>query len=214
MVMGTPRQTTDFSHRLLTNAHGQPKPIRANAITWLRHAAEWDGVLRYDRFAMQTMAAAPPQWEIGRNDFEPREWTARDDVLAANELQIRGITVGVDTMQTAIETVAQDHPFHPVCDYLGALEWDRRSRLGGLIATYFGAEPSIYTQAVGERFMVSAVARIHAPGCKVDHVPVIEGLQGIGKSRATPSRAVAWFRRGLRPVGEWLPLSLRLRRPA
>ena len=193
MDMNAPKQTADFSHLLITNAHGQPKSLLANAITWFRRAPEYDGVLRYDSFAMRTMAAAPPPWEAGRNDFEPREWTPRDDVLAANDLQLRGLSVGVDTVQTAIETVAQDHPYHPVRDYFDGIGWDRQPRLGSLLASHFGAEPSAYTQAVGEKFMVSAVARIQAPGCKADHVPVIEGLQGIGKSRAIRTISEPWF---------------------
>jgi predicted P-loop ATPase len=46
---------------------------------------------------------------------------------------------------------------------------------------------------VGRAFFVSAVARIMKPGCKVDTMVVLEGPQGIGKSRLIQALfGVAW----------------------
>ena len=51
-----------------------------------------------------------------------------------------------------------------------------------------------YHASVGAKFLVGAVRRVRQPGCKFDHMLVLEGDQGIGKSRAC--RALfgdAWF---------------------
>ena len=48
----------------------------------------------------------------------------------------------------------------------------------------FGAEDTAYTQAVCALMMKAHVQRIRVPGSKVDHMVVLEGPQGIGKSRA------------------------------
>ena len=62
-------------------------------------------------------------------------------------------------------------------------------------STYFHAEDSPYIRAIGPRYLISAVARIYRPGCKVDHMLVLEGPQGKQKSEALRTLAVndAWF---------------------
>ena len=51
-------------------------------------------------------------------------------------------------------------------------------------------------------FLVSAVARIMDPGCKVDHVPILERQQGIGKSTSLLIlTGEAWFSDSLPDVG-------------
>jgi predicted P-loop ATPase len=81
------------------------------------------------------------------------------------------------------------HPFHPVRDYFEALKWDETPQIDRWLVTYLHADDTEYTPAVGPRFLVSAVARIYQPGCKVDHMLVLEGRQGKQKSEAL--RAVA-----------------------
>jgi len=45
-----------------------------------------------------------------------------------------------------------------------------------------GEHPNIFAMAVGEKFLISAIARVMEPGCKVDTLLVLEGQQGIFKS--------------------------------
>jgi predicted P-loop ATPase len=93
----------------------------------------------------------------------------------------------------AVQTVARENCVHPVRQYLQALNWDRTPRLDTWLARYLGVEDSLYAQAVGSRFLISAVARVEQPGCKVDQVLILEGPQGILKSSALQVLADPWF---------------------
>jgi predicted P-loop ATPase len=89
--------------------------------------------------------------------------------------------------------VAKEYKFHPVEDYLDGLKWDERARLATWLSVYLGARHGRYTEAVGPASLIAAVARIKRPGCKHDHMPIIEGPQGIFKSAAVKVLGAPWF---------------------
>ena len=49
--------------------------------------------------------------------------------------------------------------------------------------------------------MISAVARIFEPGCKVDTVPVVESPQGLKKSTALKALFDPWFTDDIEQLG-------------
>lgn len=93
-----------------------------------------------------------------------------------------------------ITLVAATRVFNPLVEYLDSIKWDGTPRLKTWLQTYMNATPGAdapdgptdeeYLQAVGMRWAISAVARAKDPGCKVDTVLILEGLQGAGKSSA------------------------------
>jgi predicted P-loop ATPase len=166
--------------RLLCDRKGSPKSLLANAILALRGAPEWQDVVALNELTTATDATRPPPWELARGHCEPRPWTPYDDVMATEWLQHEGISCGLELVQQAIEAVAYERKFHPVREYLRGVEWDGVPRIEGLASAYLGAAESAYTRNVSACFLKSAVARVMDPGCKVDHVPIIEGDQGAG----------------------------------
>ena len=79
---------------------------------------------------------------------------------------------------------AAERRFHPVRTYLSNLTWDGTQRISTLFPVYFGSASTDYATAISTMFMVSMVARIFEPGCKADHMVVLEGFQGTLKSTA------------------------------
>lgn len=174
---------------------GPIQKVIANALRALRAHKAWEGVLRYDAMALRVEIAAPPPWEKAvQNEWLARPWNDHDDSLCTEWLQSEaGVLVGTPIAAQAVQTVAKEHTFHPVRAYLSRLRWDGTPRLVTWLADYMGADPSEYASVVGTRWMVSAIARVMQPGCKVDCMPVFEGIQGQGKSTVLRRLAEPWF---------------------
>jgi predicted P-loop ATPase len=62
-----------------------------------------------------------------------------------------------------------------------------------LIIDYLGAENNSYTKAVTRKTLCAAVARIYDPGIKFDHILVLSGPQGLGKSTFFNRLGGKWF---------------------
>jgi predicted P-loop ATPase len=177
---------------LLLNLNGTVKPVLANAITALRGAPEWAGVLAYNEFAHFTVLQKAAPWM--KPDAEvPADWTPNHDTLTTEWLHHQGIFISTDVAGQAVEAVARERPFHPVRSYLKDLTWDGTHRLQAWLPNYLGVEPSPYAAAVGSRWLISAVARVFEPGCKADCCLILEGEQGIRKSTALRVLAQPWF---------------------
>ncbi len=148
-----------WRQHLIMNERGSPRAVLANAITALRSAPEWDGVLGFNEFSMSTIALNRPLWSNGTPGIE---WRDHEDRLAADWLQHQGVYVSVDIAGLAVQTVARDRTFHPVRQKLDSLKWDG-IRLGDWLCLYLGADTSDYTCAVGARWLISAVVGYISP---------------------------------------------------
>ena len=176
---------------------GRILPVLANAASAFRHAPEWGGVLAFNEFGFGVVALKRTPWGI----VPKGEWTDHEDRLATEWLQRQGILVSVEIAGQAVQTVARDHPFHPVKTYLKGLRWDGVERLNGWLSAYLGAEDTEYSRAVGTRWLISGVARIFRPGAKADCCLILEGPQGIRKSTALRTLAGEFFTDELADLG-------------
>ena len=196
------RELKGWRAKLLLSVYKLPKPLLANALIALRDAPEWHGVLGFNDFSLAIMTLRPPPWlKHEDNTWTPRRWTDHDDALATDWLQKEGIGVPVTIVAAAVETVAKDASFHPVRDYLGALVWDGAKRVEKFAARYLGAEETAYHGEISKCTFIAAVARVMQPGCKSDHVPILEGEQDAGKSTAIERLFAPWYTDDLAELG-------------
>ena len=76
----------------------------------------------------------------------------------------------------------EENKFHSLRAQLDILKWDGTSQLDTWLMTYCGVEDTPLHREWGRLWLTAAVRRVYDPGCKFDHVPVLEGPEGEGKS--------------------------------
>jgi putative DNA primase/helicase len=162
---------------------GEVKGTLANVAAALEGAPELAGIVAFDSFTRRVLLVRRPPW--GARLFSRRPWRDADDAELMNWLQQNGVPVVASvTVADAVRMVAERHQFDALEDFLRSLTWDGSPRLDEWLSRYLGAEPSGLAAAMGRAWLISAIARGLQPGCQADHVLVLEGPQGAGKSTA------------------------------
>lgn len=171
---------------------GKPLPIVANALRALRQDPAVMDLLAFD----EMLRAAVLMHPIGEpmEAFEQRPLVDADVTEFTEWMQQAGLKrISRGVVGDAVEVRAREQAFHPIRDYLDALEWDGQRRLNVWLTTRLGVELTPYSQEIGAMFLIAMVARIFEPGCKADYMLVLEGPQGQLKSTACEVLAEKWF---------------------
>jgi predicted P-loop ATPase len=184
-----PKDGAAWLSQCIMGETGKPLPVLANVLTGLR--AVLPLTFAYDEMLRAPMVMRPLKSESG---FKPRPLRDVDDGIVQEKLQHLGLKrISKDVTHQAVDVRAHERPFHPVRDYLDGVTWDGKPRLAEFLPVYFGAETTNYSKTIGAMFMVSMVARIIDPGCKADHMLVLEGPQGTLKSTSCGVLGGPWF---------------------
>ncbi len=167
--------------RLDLNRDGEPKLVLHNVVVVLTEHELWRGLLRYDSLGNRIIKTRTPPY--GGEAGELTDIDGGEIAAWFGDPANMGMAIKSQMAIEAAEIVANRDKVHPVCEYLESLRWDGTKRLPDLFMDYCGAVGTSYVRAVGPMFMISAVARVMEPGCKVDFMVVLEGDQGLGKSQ-------------------------------
>lgn len=192
-------------NKLLRRKNGEPYPHERNIKIALENAPELKGMFRYNEFSDRVELLRPPPG-LPRDDLhrlfdDDDPVSLRDEHITAIIVFLSGdvgfTSLRCHTVQDTVVLVAQQKTVHPVREYLEdcLAGWDGKERLYAWLRDYLGgADDAEYLSQVGQKFLVSAVARIFEPGCQVDSMLVLEGKQGEGKSQAVRILGGDWAR--------------------
>ena len=177
----------------LLRERGGVKDCRENVYMVLVHHPALRGLVAFDEFAHRIVKQRATPW-----GSLPGEWDNNDDFFLGLWLsQHERMTVRAEaTLAAGVAMAAYEARYHPVKDYLDGLPvWDGVERLPHWLAECLGAEDTTYTRLVGTWFVMGMVRRIQQPGCQMDYMVVLEGLQGKRKSTALRTLVGhdAWF---------------------
>lgn len=172
--------------QLKTNSGGVPYPTIANASLVIQKHPELAGKIWFDTFRQQIRTTI---------DGTDREWTDADDRNITVWLQERIDLnkIGLALVKEAVEHAAMCRQVNSVTAWLEGIEWDRQVRLETWLADCLGVPADPYSIAVGRNWLISMVARAFKPGCQADHMPVLEGRMGTGKSSFLSMLGAPWF---------------------
>lgn len=181
--------------RMERDRHGVPKPTFQNAVYGVealclepRYDEWWDRIQLFGdlRGIRKYFPMFPAVW----ND---------NAIACVRALIVKrySLEVSLERTHEAVVSIALRTAFNPLQDWLRALVWDETPRVDDWMTKYAGVVDSSYTRAVGRLILTAAVARAFAPGTKFDSMVIMEGKQGIGKSRLVRALGGAYAVEGL-----------------
>lgn len=189
-------ELVSWQSRLEGTKTGQWKNTAYNLYLILRNLSGEENraecVFAYDEFNQANIYTFAPPW--GSPGDVGRELADLDDVRIKTWLSKEwGIEASVQSIADITLQLGKENAFHPVQRYLKSLKWDGKERLDSMLTKYCGAQGDTrYLADVGRKFMSACVARVLHPGCKFDHVLILEGPQGVGKSTWVRTLSHPW----------------------
>lgn len=190
----TADKSDNWRTKLVYSDKGGLQQTINNVVLILRHDPKLTKAICYDELTRRQVLRRDVPWRKLKHTTPG--WTDSDDAALRHYLErIYGLK-GRDTIHDAVDIVTKENAFHPIRDdYLDGLVWDGKERIDTVLIDYLGADDTAYTRAVSRKWLIAAVARIRDPGCKFDHMMILVGSQGIGKSQFFNrlARKPAWF---------------------
>jgi hypothetical protein len=162
-----------------TDKKGIPRPTCANARRALRAL---NVECRYDVFHDKLLVSG--QTIKHRSNLDQTVLVLRAKIHKAWKFD-----PGTKNTTDAVVQLGLDNEFDPVLDYVNALKWDGAPRLDRWLITYMGADDTELNREFGRLALLAAVRRVRRPGCKFDFIIVLEGPQGVQKSKAIETLA-------------------------
>lgn len=158
------------------NTKGLPYSNAANCTRILNYLKSFRGLIRYDKFTTKIVT-----------NFDGKGWQPYSDktfymIFDFFQHYAGFYTLAKHVLQDAIQAVALHNEIDLAMEWITSLKWDGTSRIDYFLRDYCGVEFDEYSMLVSKNLFLSIAARITKPGCKVDSMVILEGVQGVRKS--------------------------------
>lgn len=122
-------------------------------------------------------------------------WTDRETraVTVAIQQQLKLPKFHMDLIRNGITHAAECNARHSLTNWLDSLSWDGTERLETWLFDCAGVENNDYTMAVARNWLIAMIARAYKPGCKMDNMPVLEGVSGLNKTQFLEVLGGEWY---------------------
>lgn len=168
------------------NGRGHLYPLMSN-VKIVFNELGFDVLFRFNQFSNEA--------EITQ-DFElcgfKRGQRLNDEVVLALRVYLSDnyfLNITNDMAWEVVMWHARQKAYHPITEWLSALEWDGTARVENFLIEQGVCESNAYNRWVSALLLVSAISRVMHPGCQYDYMVVLEGNQGLGKSRTIEALA-------------------------
>lgn len=188
---------------LVFGENGMVQTSLRNASMFIKNHEDYRGLFVYDEFSNRKMVVKCPPWEKN-NKFNVRDLTDEDKTELAMHLEKKHLKISIQNISKILDSHIYSQKINPAKEYFKSLKWDGISRLPTWLNVYCGCinDDHEYLAAVGTKWVVAAVNRVMQPGCKFDHILILEGDPDLGKSSILRELATihgkAYFDDGIR----------------
>lgn len=156
------------------------------------HDSHFHNIFRYNQFSEDIEFFREPEWE---RTIEIGKIIDDDDLT-----QIRYYLTNVHKIEPSKQIVGEAcfivskrNQYHPLKSYIQKEKWDGVKRIDEWLINAVGCDDNVYYRQAGSKFLIAAVNRVYNPGCKFDHMMILEGAQGLGKSTLVEELAGEWY---------------------
>jgi predicted P-loop ATPase len=162
------------------------KPDIGNLALLLENLSEWTGVFKFDESRDKLYwAEAPPPVTGLRNPQKDDPIQDYDYIYVSQWFALHQnyrASFKKEQIRDAVMARGWANRHNSLTNHLDSLEWDGVPRVDRWLSEFLHVEDTPYARFVGRAWLISAMARAYRPGCKADHVLVLEGRQGVGKT--------------------------------
>ncbi len=183
--------TEDWMGKLDCNNHGYPYPTIPNIVCILKNDVDIKDKIYYEEFSNRIIINDHLPWAPDK--YEERIWSDIDDSGLRWFFENFYKITGVKKIEDGLNLITKENSKNAIEEYLIKLEWDGVNRLETLLIDYFGCADNVYTREVSIKTFVAAVRRAVIGNIKWDHMPILIGSQGIGKSTFLKMLGGKWF---------------------